>query len=115
MKKLYTLLSISLIALATSVTSVTSVMADGVKIQMVFEAICAPRDELVKQLKTAHDETHKVLGLTNNNMIFELFQTKDGGTWTAVINRPDGISCMVFSGEDLEILIDVIKKKGSKI
>lgn len=60
--------------------------------------MCAPRDEVVKQLSAQFSETAVSRGLTGDGMLLEVFASPQG-TWTAVLSEPTGVSCLVSGGE----------------
>ncbi|MHB1217464.1 MAG: hypothetical protein ACYC1L_04595 [Alphaproteobacteria bacterium] len=62
------------------------------------ELMCAPRDEVVKQLGAQFSETPVSRGLTGDGMLLEVFASPQG-TWTAVLSEPTGVSCLVSGGE----------------
>jgi len=65
------------------------------------QTLCGPRDGLVEELKNGWDETLVAQGLTNaNDRLIELFESKDGKTWTLIITYPKGESCVITSGHD---------------
>lgn len=62
------------------------------------DLMCAPRDEVVKQLGAQFSETPVSRGLTGDGMLLEVFASPQG-TWTAVLSEPTGVSCLVSGGE----------------
>ena len=62
------------------------------------ELMCAPRDEVVRQLGAQFSETPVSRGLTGDGMLLEVFASPQG-TWTAVLSEPTGVSCLVRGGE----------------
>ncbi len=63
------------------------------------EVFCAPRAEFIEKLKEDYAEAPVAYGLTNaNDRLIELFTSKDGETWTLIINYPNGPSCMITAG-----------------
>ena len=65
---------------------------------------CVPRPDIIKRLGYKYKETTIGLGIANNGGVLELLTTKTGNTWTILITMPNGISCMVASGEDWQNL-----------
>lgn len=63
------------------------------------ESICAERDTLMSSLSREYAEAPKAVGLANNGSVVELLTTRDGRTWTLLMTRPDGTSCVVAAGE----------------
>ena len=59
---------------------------------------CAPRDGMVERLETQYKETLTARGLQNANALVEIFTSPETGSFTVLISRPDGISCIVSSG-----------------
>ena len=80
----------ALTALFVGVTA-TPALAQG-------ELMCAPRDDVVKQLVAQFSETPVSRGLTGDGMLLEVFASPQG-TWTAVLSEPTGVSCLVSGGE----------------
>ncbi len=64
---------------------------------------CAHRSELITRLDQGFDEKLTGVGVTSNGLLLEVFASKEG-SWTAVITRPDGHSCIVAHGEDWDWL-----------
>lgn len=62
---------------------------------------CARRDEMVKVLARRFDERPRAIGLANATAVIEVF-TSEKGTWTILLTRPDGASCIVSAGENWE-------------
>jgi len=62
-------------------------------------ALCTPRDVLVAQLGADYAETAVARGLSHQGVVVEVFSSGDGSTWTIVITRPNGASCVVAAGE----------------
>lgn len=61
-------------------------------------ATCAPRDSLVDRLASAYSETREGAGLKTGTQILEIWTSTETGTWTVLITRADGVSCIVASG-----------------
>lgn len=64
-----------------------------------IESICAERDALTTSLSREYSEAPKAVGLANNGNVVELLTSRDGRTWTLLMTRPDGTSCVVAAGE----------------
>lgn len=62
------------------------------------ELMCAPREEVVKQLGAQFSESPVSRGVTGDGMLLEVFASPQG-TWTAVLSEPTGVSCLVSGGE----------------
>jgi len=66
------------------------------------EQVCASRDTLVGSLSSDFAEKPAALGMGDDGNLVELLTTKDGATWTILITTPDGISCVVATGQAWE-------------
>ena len=62
------------------------------------QQICAPRANLVEKLKAEFNEEPDAVGVTTNGGLFEVLSSSEG-TWTVLATGPNGVSCLVLSGE----------------
>ncbi len=65
-------------------------------------AICTARDGLLNQLERKYGEVPVAVGVTGvvaGGALVELLTTKDGLTWTIILTSPQGLSCLIASGE----------------
>jgi hypothetical protein len=60
---------------------------------------CLPRHEMLKHLSAQFKETPVAIGLVDDATALEILTTADGKTWTAVLTRSNGLTCVVASGE----------------
>ncbi len=60
---------------------------------------CAHRSDLVTRLDQGFDQKLTGVGITSNGLLLEVFASKEG-SWTALVTRPDGHSCIVSHGTD---------------
>lgn len=60
--------------------------------------VCAKREDLVKALANQYQETRKSVGVTANVNFVEIFSSKSG-TWTIIVTRPTGLSCIIATGD----------------
>lgn len=78
-------------------------------------AQCAPRDEVVAGLATGYDEVRQGAGLTagpdGGAQVLEVFASA-AGSWTIVVTLPDGMTCLVASGQNWEAVKDELPAKG---
>jgi hypothetical protein len=44
------------------------------------------------------------VGLSTSGSLIEILTSDNGGTWTIMVSRPNGSSCLVASGEGWEEL-----------
>lgn len=74
---------------------------------------CAPREIVVKRLADGYGETRKSIGLGANNAVVEVFASEDSGTWTITVTMPNGVTCLVASGQAYEALAEALPAKGN--
>ncbi len=63
-------------------------------------AHCLPHAEMLKHLSAQFKEKPVAVGLGDNGALLEVFAAADGATWTALVTRPNGLSCVVMSGDN---------------
>ena len=59
---------------------------------------CAARDTVVEKLASNYGEVFAGGGLQNSSRIFEVWFSEEKGTWTILMTRADGTSCIMASG-----------------
>jgi len=65
-------------------------------------ATCAARQAVVDRLANSYGETVQSMGLGSNNGIVEVFASSETGTWTITVTMPNGMTCLVASGQAFE-------------
>jgi hypothetical protein len=65
---------------------------------------CHSHSELADMLHQKFAERPSAVGLQANGHLVEVFASNDGTSWTIVVTRPDGRSCIVAVGEHWEAL-----------
>ncbi len=65
------------------------------------QSVCGERTKFLKHLSSGYSETPVAMGLVSNGSILEVLASKDG-SWTIIVTRPNGISCVVAAGEACE-------------
>jgi len=61
---------------------------------------CGPRTDVVKALGDRFHETQSAMALTSVGTLLEVLTADDGATWTIIVSRPDGLSCVVAAGQN---------------
>jgi hypothetical protein len=64
---------------------------------------CGDRNDLVKTLQEKYSENVVVRALVGGNQMMEILASP-GGSYTVMMTKPDGTSCLVSNGENLRIL-----------
>ena len=59
---------------------------------------CTERDRLVSRLEAGYDESFAGGGMQSGTRIFEIWTSEENGTWTILLTRADGTSCIMASG-----------------
>lgn len=67
---------------------------------------CATREIVIDRLKNQYGETRRSIGLGANNGVIETFANEETGTWTIIVTTPNGMSCLVASGQAFETLAE---------
>ncbi len=76
---------------------VTSFLASPAVAQMV----CSERAKFLKHLGDGYSEAPIAMGLASNGTVLEVLASNKG-SWTIILTKPDGMSCVVASGEAWE-------------
>lgn len=69
---------------------------------------CAPRDSVVDRLASGYGESRQSMGLGANNQVVEVFASAETGTWTITVTMPNGLTCLVASGQAFEELAEAL-------
>ncbi|WP_298837661.1 hypothetical protein [uncultured Roseobacter sp.] len=74
---------------------------------------CGPREAVVDRLADGYGETRQSMGLGANNAVVEVFASDETGTWTITVTTPNGLTCLVASGQSFEALAEALPAKGN--
>ncbi|MFU1478014.1 hypothetical protein ACM25N_10010 [Roseovarius sp. C7] len=74
---------------------------------------CAPRDMVVDRLAKKYGESRQSMGLGANNAVIEVFASPSSGSWTITVTTPQGITCLVASGQAYETMAEALPDAGS--
>ena len=77
------------------------------------EPICGEREVFVDRLVQGFGERPASVGLGADGNVVEVFRS-DGGSWTLLITKPGGISCVIAAGEAWHHLNAAGKKIGER-
>ncbi len=58
---------------------------------------CGDRDFVTQRLEQKYGESRQGIGLVGDNKMLELWRSTDG-TWTVLMTRTDGVTCIVAAG-----------------
>lgn len=74
---------------------------------------CAPRDIVVKRLAEKYGESRQSIGMGQQGMVMETFASADTGSWTITVTTPNGMTCLVASGQSYEVLAEALPNTDS--
>jgi hypothetical protein len=80
-----------LLAIATATASVAA--AEGPA------GPCADRASLIERLEKHFGEVRQAMGLDRADAVVEVFASAETGTWTILVTTPNGVSCMMATGD----------------
>lgn len=81
-------------------------------------ASCASRDTVVERLKSEYSEAPTAGGLQivkDKHTLVEVWSSEETGSFTVMLTRPDGLTCIVATGTDwhqVDAPSDVKESKG---
>ncbi len=63
------------------------------------EALCAERDAVLSALAKEYGEAPVAIGVIGSGGLVEVLSSGVNGTWTIILTSPQGLSCLIVSGE----------------
>jgi hypothetical protein len=60
---------------------------------------CDQRQRVLGHLANKYKEAPVAIGVTNAGGLVEVLSTGDGQTWTIIVSNPDGLTCLLATGE----------------
>ena len=75
-------------------------------------APCAPRDQVIIGLAERWGESRQALGIIQGEAIMEIFASEETGTFTVIITSGNGMSCLVASGDNYEVVSETLPPAG---
>ncbi|MFQ5955386.1 MAG: hypothetical protein ACE5JZ_10020 [Kiloniellales bacterium] len=67
------------------------------------QVLCGDHAKMVASLDQKFEEARSGIGLASNGAVVELY-TASTGTWTLLITKPGGATCVIGNGEAWEAL-----------
>lgn len=65
---------------------------------------CVKRTELIKHLANKFHETPAAVGVADNGTLLEVFVSTTNETWTVAVTLPNGLACMLATGQQWQDL-----------
>ena len=75
---------------------------------------CANRDTVVGRLAEKYGESRQSIGMVSQGRVMEVFASTETGTWTITVTMPNGLTCLVASGQSYENLEEAPRPTGIK-
>lgn len=63
------------------------------------QSLCLDREKLAETLVGRYSEKPVAAGLDSGGKLLEIFASGEGGSWTMAVTSPEGISCVIATGE----------------
>ncbi len=63
------------------------------------ESLCLDREKLAQALDGRYSEKPVAAGLNSAGKLLEVFASGDGASWTMIVTTPEGVSCVIATGE----------------
>lgn len=74
---------------------------------------CGAREQIVASLADRYGESRQSIGLGANNQVVEVYASLETGTWTITVTLPNGMMCLIASGQSYEALAEAVPAKGT--
>lgn len=78
----------------------------------IGHVLCGERGEVLADLEKTYAETPEARGLASNGSVIEVLVSPTGG-FTIILTRPDGLSCVMATGEGWEHVKKVLPGEGT--
>lgn len=76
--------------------------------QQVHAQNCAPRSDVVNRLAETYGETRRGIGIARQGAVMEVFASDRTGSWTITVTLPDGMTCLLASGQAYETMAEAL-------
>ena len=77
-----------------------AICATLIPITAQAQANCGARDSVVAKLASGYGESFAGGGFQSSTRIIEVWMSQEKGTWTILVTRPDGSTCVLAAGTD---------------
>ncbi len=64
------------------------------------QPVCMPHDDFRVELQKNFSEAPVAIAIANNGALIELYAKCDKSSWTLIMTRPGGLSCVLVAGEE---------------
>ncbi|MBC7155746.1 MAG: hypothetical protein H5U19_14305 [Rhodobacteraceae bacterium] len=66
------------------------------------QSVCNTTPVIYGILSGKHGESPAARGMTRGSELLEMWANRDTGSWSLLITRPDGITCLVQAGQNFD-------------
>lgn len=73
---------------------------------------CGPREKVVETLAQKYKENRRSIGLATQGRVMEVYASEESGTWTIVVTMPNGMTCLIASGQAFEDVDEALQPAG---
>lgn len=73
---------------------------------------CGQRAAVIATLADRYGESRQSIGMATEGRVVEVFASLETGTWTITITLPNGMTCLVASGQSYENLDEPLQPAG---
>lgn len=73
---------------------------------------CGNRELVVERLTNKYGESRQSIGMAPQGRVVEVYASHETGTWTITVTMPNGVTCLVASGQSFETLDEPIEPAG---
>ena len=74
---------------------------------------CAKKERALPSSKWQITTLKNLPEPVTNNAVVEVFASDETGTWTITVTTPNGMTCLVASGQSFEALAEALPAKGN--
>ena len=75
---------------------------------------CGSRTTVIERLAERYGESRQSIGMAQEGRVVEVFASLETGTWTITVTMPNGMTCLVASGQAFEHLEEPLQPTGIK-
>jgi hypothetical protein len=90
-------------ALGFAAAALLAGATSGTPAEAATAKLCGDRDQILKRLEQANEETPQALGLSGDGGVVEVVVSPEGG-WTMLVTYPKRPTCVVAVGEAWQML-----------
>ncbi|MBT8423711.1 MAG: hypothetical protein KJO67_01950 [Silicimonas sp.] len=73
---------------------------------------CGQRAAVIASLADRYGESRQSIGMATEGRVIEVFASLESGTWTITVTLPNGMTCLVASGQSYENLNEPLQPAG---